>query len=76
MTIGYLANLVESPNKQFSKGSKLRITNDCFNPREELHTNWFVKKLADVATPVGSENTQHYSLHTAIFPYYHSQITP
>ena len=36
MTSCYLANLDGSSNKQFSKGSKLRITNDCFNPREEL----------------------------------------
>ena len=37
-----LANLDGSSKKQFSWRSKLRITNDCFNPREELHTNWVV----------------------------------
>ena len=38
----YLANLDGSSNKQFSMGSKLTITSDCFNPREGLHTNLFV----------------------------------
>ena len=41
MTSCYIANLAGSSNKQFSKRSNLRITNDCFNPREELCNNWF-----------------------------------